>query len=182
MRVQRSLGARLRRVLIVPFVVASHLFVSPARAEVREYTLEVAGLSCLFRAYGLERSLSSLEGVASVGLDATSGRVTIVVTEGAQVLPDTIEERVRGAGLVVVRMEAVAAGTARGDRLYLGGNRSLMLRHGAGSEALSQMISDGNRAVILAGPLARSGDGWSLEPASARAQEPPPPAEPPRRR
>jgi copper chaperone CopZ len=177
-RVQRS----LRRALIIVLVVASQFFVTPARAEVREYTLKVAGLSCLFRAYGLERSLSSLEGVASVELDAISGRVRVAVSEGAQVLPSTIDERVRAAGLVVERIEAVAAGTARGDRLYLGGNRWLSVHRGEGTEALSQMISAGNRAVILAGPLFLRGDVWAIETASARAQEPEPAPEPPRRR
>lgn len=172
MRVPRSLGASVLTALVV--VVASVLFVSQARAEVRSYTLDVGGLSCLFRAYGLERALSSIEGVASVAVDATSGRVEVAVTEGAQVLPDTIEASVRGAGLVVERMRAVAAGTARGDRLYLGGNRHLTLRRGAGSETVSQMISAGNRAVVIGGLLARDGDGWTIEIASAQAQEPPP--------
>ena len=159
---------------LAPLVLFGAVAVEPgsARAEVRSYTLAVAGLGCAFRAFGLERELYALDGVRRVTLQLAEGRVAVELTPEATVMPAAIEERVRAAGLVLEDMEATALGTVRGAgreaRLLLGGNRVFRLLPGDASEALGALVTAGKRSVEVSGAVRRHGDGWGLDVVTVR--------------
>jgi mercuric ion binding protein len=74
----------------------------PAAAEEPAvYELQADGLACPFCAYGIEKQLGALEGVASVETDVKSGTVTITMEEGATLDEADAERAVDRAGFMV---------------------------------------------------------------------------------
>jgi mercuric ion binding protein len=74
----------------------------PAAAEEPAvYELQADGLACPFCAYGIEKQLGALEGVASVETDVKSGTVTITMEEGATLDETDAERAVDRAGFTM---------------------------------------------------------------------------------
>lgn len=69
------------------------------------YRLEVAGLACPFCAYGIEKKLSSLEGVDKVATHIKEGAVVVTVEEGAALDEGRAKKAVEDAGFTLQRFE-----------------------------------------------------------------------------
>lgn len=63
-----------------------------------DITVQVAGLSCPFCAYGLEKKMKNLEGVSEVGVLLEEGKVQLKLEAGAQLSEKAIQEAVKKAG------------------------------------------------------------------------------------
>lgn len=87
----------------------------PAQAQVRQATVDVAGMACPFCAYGLEKRLRKVEGVDSVEVELKEGRATLNVGEGSSIDLPAVVEAVHEAGFTPGRLEATAEGTIRFD-------------------------------------------------------------------
>ena len=61
-------------------------------------TLYVAGLSCPFCSYGVEKKLSELEGVESVAVHLEQGAVTVRVADGVTLADAAFRRAVEEAG------------------------------------------------------------------------------------
>ncbi|MDR5866065.1 heavy-metal-associated domain-containing protein [Halomonas koreensis] len=70
---------RLRRPLLV---VITLLLAASAYAAGPRYRLEVDGLACPFCAYGIEKRLLALEGVADVQIDIAEGAAIVTMDDG----------------------------------------------------------------------------------------------------
>ncbi len=71
------------------------------------YKLRVDGLACPFCAYGIEKQLSKLEGVARVDVDIEKGAVMVRLKEGATLDEATAKAAVKSAGFTLRAFEQV---------------------------------------------------------------------------
>ena len=62
------------------------------------YTIQVDGLACPFCAYGVEKQLHAIEGVASVETEIKTGVVTITMHDGAVLAEEAAKKAVEDAG------------------------------------------------------------------------------------
>jgi mercuric ion binding protein len=60
--------------------------------------LQVDGLACPFCAYGLEKKLTTIDGVDSIKIDIEKGMVTLLVQEDMTVNEEVIKEKIKEAG------------------------------------------------------------------------------------
>jgi mercuric ion binding protein len=71
------------------------------------YKLRVDGLACPFCAYGIEKQLSKLEGVARIDVDIAKGAVTVKLNEGATLDEAAAKAAVKRAGFTLRAFEQV---------------------------------------------------------------------------
>ncbi len=62
------------------------------------YTIQVDGLACPFCAYGVEKQLHAIEGIASVETEIKTGIVTITMHGGAVLTEEAAKKAVEDAG------------------------------------------------------------------------------------
>lgn len=65
------------------------------------YTLYADGLACPFCAYGIEKQLFAIEGVAAVETDLKTGTVTITMRDGATLDEPVARTAVEAAGFTL---------------------------------------------------------------------------------
>lgn len=87
------------------------LVVSPALAGSDEgvYELGVDGLSCPFCAYGIEKELSRVAGVAAIDTDIEKGLITVRMTNGATLDEPTARKAAEDAGFSLRSFAEAAA-------------------------------------------------------------------------
>ena len=71
---------------------------SAAHAGPTAYALQVDGLACPFCAYGIEKKLSTIEGVKDIQVDIKKGRVVVITSDGATLSEEIAREKVKKAG------------------------------------------------------------------------------------
>lgn len=84
-----------------------------ALAAPPSYRLEVAGLACPFCAYGIEKKLNALEGVARVETNLKEGAVVVTMQEGATLDEATAKQAVKEAGFTLGGFEPVSSGDSQ---------------------------------------------------------------------
>ncbi len=85
-----------------------------AGEETRKIVVQVGGLACPFCAYGLEKRLGRLRGVASAETDIAQGLVVLRLEKNASPPAESeIREAVKRAGFTVLEIHAVNAGEVR---------------------------------------------------------------------
>ncbi len=62
------------------------------------YSIQVDGLACPFCAYGVEKQLQAIEGVAKVETEIKTGIVTITMHDGALLTEEAAKKAVEDAG------------------------------------------------------------------------------------
>lgn len=94
----------LLRVLLTILVMAltvletvSHGLAQEA-SPAQQIIVRVDGASCPFCAFGLEKKLGRIEGVAGVTMDLKSGKATVVLKKGATVSEQALRQAVEEAG------------------------------------------------------------------------------------
>lgn len=63
-----------------------------------QYALGVDGLGCPFCAYGIEKTLSAINGVENIETDMESAQITVTLTEGKALSEEAAREAVEDAG------------------------------------------------------------------------------------
>lgn len=81
-----------------------------AHAVSNVYELKVDGLACPFCAYGIEKKLSRLEGVAEVEVDLKEGRVVVTMTEGKTLSEAQARKAVTEAGFTLKAFSKIPGG------------------------------------------------------------------------
>lgn len=66
-----------------------------------QYRVGVDGLACPFCAYGIEKRLSSIDGVKDVKVDIKKGEVIVTMAEGADLTEQLAREKVKEAGFTL---------------------------------------------------------------------------------
>lgn len=76
---------------------ASHGLAQEA-SPAQQMIVRVDGASCPFCAFGLEKKLGQIDGVASVTMDLKGGKATVVLKKGAKVSEQVLRQAVEEAG------------------------------------------------------------------------------------
>ncbi len=143
----------------------------PALAAVDRYEVQVDGLACPFCAYGLEKKLKKLPGVANVQIELNTGWASFDVLSGV-LLPEPVQAAVRDAGFTPRDIRVTASGTvqAKGDalRLRVASDQTLRLRGGEAFDKLRALVKKGHRDVVVTGLIRRVDDTWQLTVADAK--------------
>lgn len=79
-----------------------------AEAAGPTYRVHVAGLACPFCAYGIEKSLSAIDGVARVETHIEDGVVIVEMAEGATLERGAAQQAVEDAGFTLDGFETPA--------------------------------------------------------------------------
>ena len=90
----RNLNSLLITLVFFLIPVAGH-------AGENVYVLQVDGLACPFCSYGIEKQLSSLEGVANVAVDIEKGSVAVTMQESASLDEKQARQAVKDAGFTL---------------------------------------------------------------------------------
>ena len=89
------------------FLMTLLFFTSQTLAEDVHYHLVVAGLSCPFCVYGVEKKLKNLEGVVDIKSELETGKFFVQVEDGVSLSKETIRELVASAGFTLVTFEEI---------------------------------------------------------------------------
>jgi len=95
----------LVRVMLVGGAIA--LAAVQARAVPPAYELAVDGLACPFCAYGIEKKLMSIAGVAALKVDIAKGIVRVTMKDGATLGEAAARKAVEAAGFTLRRFGRV---------------------------------------------------------------------------
>ena len=71
---------------------------TPPNISAQQIIIRVDGASCPFCAFGLEKRLGRIEGVASVRLEMKDGEVVVTLKKGAKVSEQKLRQAVEEAG------------------------------------------------------------------------------------
>ncbi len=80
------------------FMVTFMLIPSSGLFAENSVKAQVDGLSCPFCAYGLEKKLTTIDGVDSIKINIEQGLVTLIVQEDKTIKEEVIKEKIKEAG------------------------------------------------------------------------------------
>ncbi len=103
----------IRIVRTLAFGLSLFMLASAALAAPPVYKLRVDGLACPFCAYGIEKQLSKLDGVARIDVDIENGAVMVRLNEGATLDEATAKAAVKRAGFTLRAFERVGEAGAK---------------------------------------------------------------------
>lgn len=105
MAIQHARDSALR-VMLAAFLIAVVLPWAPAQTTERaSYAVGVDGLACPFCAYGIEKRLGRIDGVASVETDIADSVVIVMMEEGKSLEKSVAWEAVEDAGFTLGSFE-----------------------------------------------------------------------------
>lgn len=99
-----AVGTLLRVLRLAPVLLAFWI-AAAAAAEPSVFKLSVDGLACPFCAYGIEKSLSRVEGVSGTRIDIHTGTVTVTMSDGAALTEEVARAAVKAAGFTLGAFE-----------------------------------------------------------------------------
>ena len=89
----------MKRVLRTTGLILGLIMISVvALAEPPAFKLRVDGLACPFCAYGIEKELSSVEGVESIDIDIKEGVVIVTMADGVTLDETVARKAIEDAG------------------------------------------------------------------------------------
>ena len=72
-----------------------------ANAASQIYSLQIDGLACPFCAYGIEKKLSSIEGMEDIKVNIETGQVIVTMEDGSTLTETLAGEKVEQAGFTL---------------------------------------------------------------------------------
>ena len=103
----------IRILRCLAFGLSLVMLAGAALAEPPAYKLRVDGLACPFCAYGIEKQLSKLDGVARIDVDIGKGAVIVRLNEGATLDEASAKAAVKRAGFTLRAFEQVEEAAAK---------------------------------------------------------------------
>ena len=88
-----------------------------------KYVIQVKGLTCPFCAYGLEKKLRKVKGVASVSIDLEKDEAVVTTKAGETVGEECLREAVHSAGFSVASLKKVESEPPSGGGKNVGSER-----------------------------------------------------------
>ena len=95
----------IKNSIIFSLLIMGMLFLPMMGYTQQKATVEVAGVSCPFCAFGLEKKLKQLPGVEKVTIKIHEGKADIEVAKGQKVTQEQIEQAVKEAGFTPGKIE-----------------------------------------------------------------------------
>ena len=103
----------IRILRCLAFGLSLFILAGAALAAPPAYKLRVDGLACPFCAYGIEKQLSKLDGVARIDVDIAKGAVTVRLNDGATLDEATAKAAVKRAGFTLRTFEQIEEAGAK---------------------------------------------------------------------
>ena len=130
-----------------------------ASAQVERYEVGVNGMACPFCAYGIEKKLGGLDGVASMKIRIKDAEVDVVPSPRATITPSEIELAVDKAGFALRELKMTGTGTvvAHGDGLAIRFAPGLVL------PAKGRGLAGRSGRLTISGAVVREGRDWTLQ-------------------
>ncbi len=91
-------------------LLAALLSATPAAGQLVDLTVRVDGLTCMFCAFSLEKSLKSLDGVGEVAIDIETGTAVLTPTDQATIAATAVPGAVDNAGFTPRGVRVRASG------------------------------------------------------------------------
>lgn len=108
---------------ILLLLMSLSILPAPGQAEVTRAVVAVEGMSCPFCAFGVEKRLKDVPGVAKVTVDMAGGTAALVAGEGKSLDLGRINPAVKAAGFTPGALKITAVGTVssgeKGEGLLL---------------------------------------------------------------
>lgn len=101
----------MRNALLPMLLTVALTVAAAAQAAGSIYKVHVAGLACPFCAYGIEKSLSAIDGVTRVETHIEDGVVIVEMAEGETLGRAEAEQAVEDAGFTLDGFESSAGGS-----------------------------------------------------------------------
>lgn len=98
-----------RRIRIALLALVAAAVSAAALAAGPRYRIEVDGLACPFCAYGIEKQLQRIEGVAELTTDIGAGAVIVTMQEGHTLERSRVAQAVDRAGFTLGGFERIDA-------------------------------------------------------------------------
>lgn len=105
---------KVARRMLLAFSLAAQT--NGATAAPTAYQLQVDGLACPFCAYGLEKKLGAINGVASLATNVKDGTVTVTMRDGVALDEASARKAVEQAGFSLRSFDAVQSVPQAGGR------------------------------------------------------------------
>ncbi len=86
---------------VIAAMLFSMIWSAATLAASSEYRMRVDGLACPFCAYGIEKKLSSIEGVDDTQVNIKTGEVIVIMAEGVPLAEDLARKKVKDAGFTL---------------------------------------------------------------------------------
>ena len=86
---------------LIAVIIMSVIWNVAANAAGTEYRMRVDGLACPFCAYGIEKKLSSIDGVEDTHVNIKTGEVIVTMVEGVPLHEDNARKKVKEAGFTL---------------------------------------------------------------------------------
>lgn len=143
-----------------------------AQARVSGMTVAVDGMACPFCAYGVEKRLKTVNGVATVAVDMKTGTAKLVAKPKVSIHYQEVPEAIKEAGFTAGAMKITVSGTVKMEKnssfFILFDGPSLLLEPGNNKmTARFRDLAGSGKSVVLRGVLNRqTAENWSLTPES----------------
>lgn len=97
---------------LLPSMLTLIVLLAPigANAAPLVYSLQVDGLACPFCAYGIEKKLSSIEGVEDIKVNIETGQVIVTMEDASTLTEIMADEKVAQAGFTLRSFSQVKEG------------------------------------------------------------------------
>jgi len=92
---------------VMPIALIAAAIATTALAAGPSYRLEVAGLACPFCAYGIEKQLGRIDGVARLETDIRDGAVIVTMRDGQTLERSQAEQAVDRTGFMLGGFERI---------------------------------------------------------------------------
>jgi len=135
-------------------------FLSPTQAQVERVEIRVDGLACPFCAYGLEKKLKEVDGVAKVQINVDKGLAALDNKEGKSIAVEKLEPVVADAGFASREIEATVlgkVGQSNGTPVFsvTGTEVKVILTENETLKRLQSKLERGDNSVRVTGRLSK---------------------------
>ncbi|MCR4319039.1 MAG: heavy-metal-associated domain-containing protein [Candidatus Brocadiaceae bacterium] len=127
--------------------VAITVFLTPSLAQAQIYSLSVVveGMSCPFCVYGVEKRLTTVEGVKSVTISMNDGVATLIAKEERSVNINQVTPAVRDSGFTPGMIKIAAVGKIKVNEKQ----RFVLLIHGVEQNFILSGVKDTVKENLL---------------------------------
>ena len=143
-----------------------------AQARVSGMTVAVDGMACPFCAYGVEKRLKTVNGVATVAVDMKTGTAKLAAKSKVSIHYQEVPKAIKDAGFTAGAMKITVNGTVETENkssfFILFDGPSLLLEPGDSKMAARlRDLAGSGKSVVLHGVLNRqTAKNWSVTPES----------------
>ncbi len=155
-------------------IVAGVLFLltDVVQAGVSAMTVAVDGMACPFCAFGVEKRLKKVKGVATIAVDMKTGTANLMAKPKVSIHYQEVPEAIKDAGFTAGTMKITVSGTVTTEDnssyfiLFNGPPLLIQSENNKMTARLSELSASG-KSIVLNGVLSRQTDNnWSVVPES----------------